>query len=99
MDKWSPTNLVPLDKWSVENYVCPGGQAVMIWRYGDQIGWGPFVQGDQIFGDHLSRGTNFDGDRLSMGTKLIGDYLFMGTEFLGTIYPWGQKVGDQKSGD
>ena len=46
MDKWSPTNLVPLDKWSLEYSVCPGGQAVMNWRYGDQIGWGPFVQGD-----------------------------------------------------
>ena len=48
LDKWSPTNLVPLDKWYLEYSVCPGGQAVMIWKYGDQIGWGPCVQGDQI---------------------------------------------------
>ena len=44
-------------------------------------------------------GTKLVGDHFSMGTKLIGDHLSMGTEFLGTIYPWGQKVGDQKSGD
>merc|ERR1712051_634440 len=60
----------------------------MIWKYGDQIGWGPFVQGDQIFWDRLSR-----------GTKVVGDHLSMGTKFLGTICPWGQEVGDQKSGD
>ena len=65
----------------------------------DQIGWGPFVHGDQIFGDHLSMGTNFDGDRLSRGTKLVGDHLSLGTEFFGTICPWGQEVGDRKSGD
>ena len=60
----------------------------MIWKYGDQIGWGPFVQGDQILGDHLSRGTEFDGDRL-----------FRGINFMGTVCPWGQKVGGRKSGD
>ena len=64
----------------------------MIWKYGDHIGWGPFVQGDRI-------GTKFDGDRLSRGTKLVGDHLSMGTKFLGTICPWGQEVGDWKSGD
>ena len=71
----------------------------MILKYGDQIGWGPFVQGDQILGDHLSMGTKFDGDCLSRQTKLVGDHLSMGTEFLGTICPWGQEVGDRKSGD
>ena len=45
------------------------------------------------------QGNQNDGDRLSRGTKLVGDHLSMGTEFLGTICPWGQKVGDQKSGD
>ena len=35
----------------------PGGQAEMIWKYGDQIGWGPFVRGDRSFGDHFSMGT------------------------------------------
>ena len=34
-----------------------------------------------------------------MGTKLVGDHLSMGTEFSGTICPWGQEVGDRKSGD
>ena len=53
----------------------------------------------KLVGDHLSRGTKFDGDRLSRGTKLVGDHLSMGTKFLGTICPWGQEVGDRKSGD
>ena len=88
LDKWSQTNLVPLDKWSLEYSVCPGGQTVGIWKYGDRICWGPFVQGDQIFGDHLSRGTEFDGDHLSRGIN------FMGIVCLG-----GQEVGDQKSRD
>ena len=30
---------------------------------------------------------------------MVGDHLSMRTKFLGTICPWGQKVGDQKSGD
>ena len=55
--------------------------------------------GTKLVGDHLSMGTKFDGDRLSRGTKLVGDHLSMGTKFLGTICPWGQKVGDRKSGD
>ena len=53
MDKWSPTNLVPLDKWSLEYSVCPGGQAVGIRKYGDRIGWGsrgPEVRGSNGFG-------------------------------------------------
>ena len=37
MDKWSPTNLVPLDKWSLEYSVCPGGQVVGIRKYGDHL--------------------------------------------------------------
>ena len=57
-------------------------------KYGDQIGWGPFVQGDQIFGDHLSMGTEFDGDHLSRGINLMG-----------IVCPGGQEVGDRKSGD
>ena len=59
-----------------------------IQKYGDRIGWGPFVQGDQIFGDHLSMGTEFDGDRLSRGIN-----------FMGIVCPGGQEVGDRKSGD
>jgi hypothetical protein len=78
----------------------------MIWRYGDQIGWGPFVHaaGTKFLGTICPggpnlMGTKFDGDRLSMGTKLVGDHLSMGTQFWGTICPWGQEVGDPKSGD
>ena len=64
------------------------GQAVGIWKYGDQIGWGPFVQEDQILGDHLSLGTELDGDHLSRRIN-----------FMGIVCPVGQEVGDQKSGD
>ena len=94
-----PNQFGPHGKMVPKYSVCLGGQDVMIWKYGDQIGWGPFVQGDQIFGNHLPKGTKFDGDHFSRGTKLVGDYLSMGTKFLGTICPWGQEVGDQKSGD
>ena len=59
MYKWSPTNLVPLDKWSLEYSVCPWGQAVGIQKYGDQIGWGPNWLGTKLVGDHLSMGTKF----------------------------------------
>ena len=92
LDKWSPTNLVPLDKWSLEYSVCRGGQAVIIWKYGDQIGWGQLVHGDQIFVDHLSMETKFDGDRLSRETKFVGDHLSMGTKFFGTICPLGPNL-------
>ena len=43
-----PKNSVPLDKWSLEYSICPKGQTVVIRKYRDQIGWGPFVQGYQI---------------------------------------------------
>jgi hypothetical protein len=99
MDKWSPANLVPLDKWSLEYSPCPGGQAVGIQKYGDQIGWGticpgePFVQGDQIFGDHLSRGTKFLGTICPWGPNLMG-IVCPGGSIL-----WGSFVqGDRKWG-
>ena len=76
MDKWSPTNLVLLDKCSLEYSICPGGQAVGIHKYEDQIGWGPFVQGDQLFGNHFSTVTEFDGDCLS------GDQMGLGPNAL-----------------
>ena len=59
-----------------------------IQKYGDQIGWGPFVQGDQILGDHLSMGIEFDGDHLSRGIN-----------FIGIVCPGGQELGDRESGD
>ena len=64
-----------------------GRQAVGIQKYGNQIGWGPFVHGDPIFWDHLSRGTKFDGDHLSRGINLMG-----------IVCPGGHEVGDWKSG-
>ena len=83
MEKWSPTNLVPLDKWSLEYYICPEGQAVGIQQWGDQICWGPFDQEDQIFWDYLSMGTVCP----------------VGPNWFGTICPRGQEVGDRKSGE
>ena len=64
----------------------------MIWRYGDQICWGPFVQGNQI-----------DGDRLSRGTKLVGDHLSMvaspwGPNFLGPFAHGDRKWGTRNPG-
>ena len=42
-------------------------------KYGDQIGWGPFVQGDQFYEDRLSRGTGSGGPEIwgssGFGTK------------------------------
>ena len=73
MDKWSPTNLVPLDKWSLEYSVCTGGQAVGIQKYGDRIGWGPFVQGDRI-----CWGPFVQGDRKT-GTGSLGIKIQMGS--------------------
>ena len=68
-----PKNSVPMDKWALEYFVCPGGQAVGIQKYGDQIGWGPFVHGDRILGDHLSMGTESGGPEIwgpnGFGTK------------------------------
>ena len=62
---------VPLDKWSLGYSICQEGQAVGIREYGDQIGWGRFVQGDQIFWNHLSMGTEFDGDRCFKGINFM----------------------------
>ena len=59
-----PKNSIPLAKWSLEYFVCPGGQAMGIRKYGYKIGWGPFVLGDQrteFNWNHLSRGINFMG--------------------------------------
>ena len=44
-------------------------------------------------------GTKLVGDHLSMGTEFDGDCLSKGINFMGIIYPGGQEVGDQKSGD
>ena len=78
MDKWSPTNLVPLDKWSLEYFVCLGGKAVMIWKYGDQIGWGL-----------MSMGTKFFGTICPLGPNLMGTVCPGGPNWLGTICPRG----------
>ena len=82
MDKWSPTNLAPL-----EYSVCPGGQAVGIRKYGDQIGWEPFVQGDRFY-----------GDRFSMETEFVGDHLSREMDLKGIVCPGGQEVRARKSG-
>jgi hypothetical protein len=87
LDKWSPTKLVPLEKWSLEYSICLGVQAVMIWKYGDQIGWGPFVTG-----------TKFDGDRLSRGTKLLGTICPWGLNFRGPFVHGDRKWGTGSPG-
>ena len=109
MDKWSPTNLVPLDKWSLEYSVCPGGQAVMIWKYGTKLvgdhlsmetkclgiicPWGPNVWRPFVHGDQLWWGPFVQGDQIGWEPFVHGDQIF------GTTCPCGQEVGDQKSGD
>ena len=69
MDKWSTTNLVSMNKLSLDYSVFPGGQAAGIRKCRDQI-----------LGDHFSRGTEFDGDRLSSGIDLIGIVCLGGQE-------------------
>jgi hypothetical protein len=97
LDKRSPTNSVPLDKWSQKiwspwtnglqqfgphkqivprTFLLSRGQTVGIQKYGDQIGWGPFVLGDQIFGDHLSMGTICPWEPNLMGTICQGGSTF-----------------------
>ena len=99
MDKWSPTNLVPLDKRSPSNLVPLDKWSPKIWSpwtNGPQPIWSPYFQ---IITAYPHGQTEYFRDHLYRGTKLVGDYLSMGTEFLGTTCPWGQEVGDQKSGD
>ena len=66
--KWSPkirsqwTNgpqpiWPPLTKRFLEYFICPGGQAVGIWKYGDQISWGPYIcPGEPNFGGPFVHG-------------------------------------------
>ena len=85
MDKWSPTNLFSMDKWSLEYSFCPGNR---LWRsgnletklVGDQLSrgakfLGPFVQGGQSYGNRLSRRTGSGGPEVRgsnwFGTKCI----------------------------
>ena len=92
MDKWSPTNLVSLDKWSLEYSTCPEGQAVGIWKYGDRIGWGsffpgnrtlgPFVHGDQMCWGPFVQGINFK--------EIIQGYRKSGSGSLGIKWVWNQ---------
>ena len=85
MDKWSPTNLAPLDKWSLEYSICLGGQAVgmEIWEP-KWLGticpretnfWGPFVHETEFVRDNLSRGTGILGPEVwgsnGFGTKCV----------------------------
>ena len=46
------------------------GQAVGIRKYGDLIGWGPFVLGDQYFGTICPWGTNLMGTVCQGGSIL-----------------------------
>ena len=77
MEKWSPTNLFPMDKWSLEYSICPREQGPnwlgTICVQGDQLCWGPFVQGDIFYGDCLSRGIGSGGPE--MGDRKSGDQM------------------------
>ena len=55
--------------------------------------------GTKLIGDHLSSETKFLGTICPGGPHLMGTVCSGGPNWLGTICPWGQKVGDQKSGD
>ena len=59
-------------------------QSLDIWSV---IDWSQIGWGPFVQGDQIF------GIHLSRGTN------WMGTEFFGTICPWGQEVGEQKSGD
>ena len=61
-----------------------GGQDVMIWKYGDQIG---------LVGHHLTMGTKFLGTICPWGQNWLGTVCPEGPINLGPI------VGDQMSGD
>ena len=93
LDKQSPTNSVPMDRWSqkiwspwtnpnqfgpLEYFICPGRQAVGIQNYGDWIGWGPFLQADKIFGTFCPWGLNLLGSFVQ-GDRFYGDGLSRGT--------------------
>ena len=71
------------DKWSLEYSVCLKEQAVGIRKYGDWIGWGPFVQGDQIWWGQFVQGDQLYGDILSRGTGSGGPEVW-GSNWFGT---------------
>ena len=98
-DKRYPTNSVPIDKWSPKIWSpwTNGPQSIWsLWTNSPQQIWSPYFQ---IITACPPGQTEYSRYHLSMGTKLVGDHLSMATKFLGTICPWGQKVGDRKSGD
>ena len=102
MDNWSPTNLVPLDKWSLEYSVCPGTQAAGISNHKDQIDWGPFVRGDTIGWGPFVQGINFMGiicpgrqevfDRKS-GIKWVRDQMQRSCNKILYEYIWAVRLG------
>ena len=63
-----------MDKLSLEYSVCPGGQAVMIWKYGTKL-----------VGDHLSMGTKFLGTICPWGQNWLGTVCPEGPINLGPI--------------
>ena len=79
---FGPPKWVPLDKWSLEYSVYPGGQAVDIWKYGTEL-----VE------DHLSRGIKFLGTICPWGPHLL-ETIFPG----GSILWGSFVQGDRKSG-
>ena len=83
MDKWSQTNLVPLDKWSLN----------ILFVQGDRLSGNTRTKLD---GDHLSRGTKFFGticpwDRICWGPFVQGDQFYGDCLSRGTG-SWGPEV-------
>ena len=78
LNKQSPTNSVPMDKWSPKIW--------SLWTNGPQPIWSPYFRIPTAC--PLGQ-TEYSRDHLSRGTELVGDHLSMGTKFLGTICPWG----------
>ena len=53
-----PNQFGPPEQMVPRIFCLSKGQAVMIWKYGDQIGWGPFVQWAKFLGTICPWGPN-----------------------------------------
>ena len=105
LDKQSPTNSVPIERWSQKIWspwtngpqpICSPRQMVRgIFR----LSRGKIQKdGDRIGWGPFVCGDQMFEDHLSMG-KFVGGHLSRGVNFMRIICPGGQEVGDQKSRD
>ena len=91
LDKQTPTNSVPMDKWSpkIQSPWTNGPQPIRSLYFRIPIACLPGQT--EYSRDHLSRGTKLVEDHLSMGTELVGDRLSWRTNQLETDC-WVQNV-------